>query len=135
MELLELVLHVVQLLAYKVIDEICGCGIASSNWLFAVPFHSISCMFDDASSAATTEQCLLCVLQDLAYVLATGYVAASILVSGFFIQLKALRVAPMRWISYLSYPRYAVAGIAQLELAGVTFYPPSTALLVWIAVG
>lgn len=69
-------------------------------------------------------------LQDLAYVLATGYVAASILVSGFFIQLKQLRVAPMRWLSYLSYPRYAVSGIAQLELAGVTFYPPSAPIFV-----
>ena len=62
--------------------------------------------------------------QDLAYVLATGYVAASILVSGFFIQIAQLKVAPMRWISYLSYPRYAVQGIAQIELSGVIFYPP-----------
>ncbi|KAK9802008.1 hypothetical protein WJX73_010401 [Symbiochloris irregularis] len=71
--------------------------------------------------------------QDLAYVLATGYVAASILVSGFFIRLHDLKVAPMYWISFLSYPRYAVSGTAQLELTGVLFYPASAAIGILLA--
>ena len=39
--------------------------------------------------------------------LATGYVGLSILLSGFFVRPSQLRVAPLLWLSYLSYPRWA----------------------------
>ena len=44
-------------------------------------------------------------LQDMAYVLATGYVGLSILLSGFFVRPSQLKVAPLLWLSYISYPR------------------------------
>ena len=47
------------------------------------------------------------VLQDIAYVLATGYVGLSILLSGFFVRPSQLKVAPLLWLSYISYPRWA----------------------------
>ena len=46
-------------------------------------------------------------LQDIAYVLATGYVGLSILLSGFFVRPSQLKVAPLLWLSYISYPRWA----------------------------
>jgi hypothetical protein len=45
--------------------------------------------------------------QDLAYVLATGYVAASILLSGFFLLIDDMKLAVMRGLSYLSYTKRA----------------------------
>ena len=44
--------------------------------------------------------------QDLAYVLATGYVAASILLSGFYLRVADMKLAVMRGLSYLSYTKY-----------------------------
>ena len=43
--------------------------------------------------------------QDLAYVLATGYVAASILLSGFYLRIGDMRRAFMRGLSWLSYTK------------------------------
>ena len=43
--------------------------------------------------------------QDLAYVLATGYVAASILLSGFYLRINDMKLAFMRGLSYLSYTK------------------------------
>jgi hypothetical protein len=43
--------------------------------------------------------------QDLAYVLATGYVAASILLSGFYLRIDDMKLAFMRGLSYLSYTK------------------------------
>lgn len=47
--------------------------------------------------------------QDLAYVLATGYVAASILLSGFYLRIDDMKLAFMRGLSYLSYTKCAAA--------------------------
>ena len=44
--------------------------------------------------------------QDMAYILATGYVGASILLAGFIIRPDMLQVKPMLWLSYVSYPRW-----------------------------
>jgi len=43
--------------------------------------------------------------QDLAYVLATGYVAISILLSGFYLRIDDMKLALMRGLSYLSYTK------------------------------
>ena len=48
--------------------------------------------------------------QDLAYVLATGYVAASILLSGFYLRVGDMKLAVMRSLSYLSYTKCAGPG-------------------------
>ncbi len=45
--------------------------------------------------------------QDLAYVLATGYVASSILLSGFYLRVTDMSLALMRSLSYLSYTKCA----------------------------
>jgi len=45
--------------------------------------------------------------QDLAYVLACGYVALSLLLSGFYMRTGELRIRPLVWLSYASYPRRA----------------------------
>ena len=47
--------------------------------------------------------------QDLAYVLATGYVAASILLSGFYLRVGDMRLSVMRALSWLSYTKCALA--------------------------
>ena len=44
-------------------------------------------------------------MQDMAYVLATGYVSMCILLSGVFIRKTEYKVAPMNWLSYISYTR------------------------------
>ncbi len=45
--------------------------------------------------------------QDMAYTVSTAVVSASILLSGFFIRASAYKVAPLVWLSYLSFPRHA----------------------------
>ena len=60
-------------------------------------------------------------VQDLAYVLATSYVATSILLSGFYIRIRDMRVSVMRGLAYLSYTKYAMQGVSRLELLGRTF--------------
>lgn len=45
--------------------------------------------------------------QDLAYILATGYVALSLLLSGFYLRLNEFKLRPLVWLSYISYPRCA----------------------------
>ena len=37
--------------------------------------------------------------------LATGYVGLSILLSGVFVRPSQLKIAPLLWLSYISYPR------------------------------
>ena len=44
-------------------------------------------------------------LQDIAYVLATGYVGLSILLSGVFVRPSQLKIPPLLWLYYISYPR------------------------------
>ena len=53
------------------------------------------------------------------------YVSLSLLVAGFFVQLSHLTIAPMHWLSFVSYPRFAITGLSRLELHGVIYYPPS----------
>lgn len=50
---------------------------------------------------------IVCFGQDLAYILAVGYVAVSILLSGFFVRPTQLVISPLLWLSYISYPRSA----------------------------
>lgn len=50
--------------------------------------------------------------QDLAYVLATGYVAASILLSGFYLRIDDMKLAVMRGLSYLSYTKCVPQSVA-----------------------
>ena len=59
--------------------------------------------------------------QDLAYVLATGYVASSILLSGFYLRTRDMQLRVMRVLSHLSYTKYAMEGVAQIELRGQTW--------------
>jgi len=70
--------------------------------------------------------------QDLAFVLAVSYVAISILLGGFYAPLKDIKIAPLRWMSYLSYPRYTFQGMVRNELFQDRYRPQgclSTALL------
>ena len=56
--------------------------------------------------------------------------ATSILLSGFYIRIKDMKVSVMRGLSYLSYTKYAMQGVSRLELAGRLFDSsscPSTA--------
>lgn len=61
----------------------------------------------------------------MAYVLATGYVAASILLSGFYLRIKEIKVGFIRGLSWLSYTRYAMQGAGKIELQG-RVWDPST---------
>ena len=60
-------------------------------------------------------------LQDMAYVLATGYVASSILLSGFYLRIKAIKIGFIRALSWLSYTKYAMFSMGRIELAGRTW--------------
>ena len=44
-------------------------------------------------------------MQDMAYILAVGYVGVSILLCGLFVRPSQLKIRPLLWLSYLSYPR------------------------------
>lgn len=59
--------------------------------------------------------------QDLAYVLATGYVASSILLAGFYMRIGDMNLQFLRYFSYLSYTKYAMEGVAHLELRGMLY--------------
>jgi len=61
--------------------------------------------------------------QDLAFVLAVSYVAISILLGGFYAPLKDIKIAPLRWLSYLSYPRYTFQGMVRNELLPDKYRP------------
>ena len=41
----------------------------------------------------------------MAYILAVGYVGVSILLCGLFVRPSQLKIRPLLWLSYLSYPR------------------------------
>ena len=53
--------------------------------------------------------------------LATGYVASSILLSGFYLRTRDMQLRVMRVLSHLSYTKYAMEGVAQVELRGQTW--------------
>ena len=36
------------------------------------------------------------------------YVSLSLLTAGFFVRISALKIAPMRWLSFISFPRSAL---------------------------
>jgi hypothetical protein len=57
--------------------------------------------------------------QDLAYVLATGYVAASILLSGFYLRVADMRLAVMRGLSWLSYTKCARSPLSASPVLGL----------------
>jgi hypothetical protein len=63
------------------------------------------------------EQCF-CFLQDMAYVLSTGYVAFCILLSGFFIRIKDVSIGFIKALSWASYPKFSMMALARLELIG-----------------
>lgn len=54
--------------------------------------------------------------QDVAYVLAIAYVSLSILLGGFYIRISEVPFKVLRYMSYLSYPRFALQGLAINEL-------------------
>ena len=62
-------------------------------------------------------------MQDMAYVLATGYVASSILLSGFYIRIKAIKIGFIRALSWLSYTKYAMQGMGRIELHNRSWDP------------
>ena len=79
-------------------------------------------------NALVAVQCVvLCVYltpnQDIAFVLATSYVAISILLGGFYIPIEMITIAPLRWLSYLSYPRYTLNGLARNDMGPVKYRP------------
>ncbi|KAK9834135.1 hypothetical protein WJX81_001128 [Elliptochloris bilobata] len=66
----------------------------------------------------------LVAIQDLAYILATGYVALSLLLAGFYLRVGEFKLRPLVWLSYISYPRWTLQGMARVELGGHVFNPP-----------
>ena len=62
-------------------------------------------------------------LQDMAYTLATGYVASSILLSGFYLRISAIKYAFCRGLSWLSYTKYAMQAMGRIELLGRVWSP------------
>lgn len=67
-------------------------------------------------------------MQDMAYTLATGYVAASILLSGFYLRISAIKIGFIRALSWASYTKYAMQAMGRIELLG-RVWSPSTCTL------
>ena len=65
-------------------------------------------------------------LQDLAFAAGTGYTAINILVVDFYIRYDELKIAPMKWLSWISYARYALQGLAYNEYHGRSFKTASS---------
>ena len=63
--------------------------------------------------------------QDMAYMHAVGYSTLGILLMGFWIRIRLIRVHPLRWLSYIFYHRWALAGFSYNELAGRRFFYPA----------
>jgi ATP-binding cassette subfamily G (WHITE) protein 2 len=59
----------------------------------------------------------------MAYVLATGYVASSILLSGFYLRISAIKIGFIRALSWLSYTKYAMQAMGRIQLLGATWDP------------
>ena len=53
--------------------------------------------------------------------MATGYVTASILLSGFYIRINQISIGFLRALSWATYTKYALFGVARLELSGVVW--------------
>ena len=71
--------------------------------MFSPPFFSIS--------------------QDIAYVLAVAYVTVSILLGGFYIRIFEIPFAILRYVSFLSYPRFTLQGLAINEMKDDVYKP------------
>ncbi|EIE27766.1 hypothetical protein COCSUDRAFT_45983 [Coccomyxa subellipsoidea C-169] len=101
---------VIASIPFVIINSLCGCLCAYGLAGLRLSAHAVFCVW-------------LTPNQDLAYVLATGYVAASILLSGFYLRIDDMKLAVMRGLSYLSYTKYAMEAVSKLELSGIV-YPP-----------
>ena len=53
--------------------------------------------------------------------MATGYVTASILLSGFYIRINQISIGFLRALSWATYTKYALFGVARLELSGLVW--------------
>ena len=62
-------------------------------------------------------------MQDMAYTVATGYVATSILLSGFYLRISAIKYAVIRGLSWASYTKYAMQAMGRIELLGRMWGP------------
>ena len=62
--------------------------------------------------------------QDMAYMNAVGYSTLGILLMGFWIRIRLIRIPPLRWLSYIFYHRWALVGFSENELTGRRFFYP-----------
>ena len=59
----------------------------------------------------------------MAYTIATGYVALSILLVGFYIRISAIKAGFVRGLSWLTYTKYSVQAMGRIELLGRVWGP------------
>ena len=58
------------------------------------------------AACSHSKECDSChAVQDMAYIVAVAYVGMSILLCGLFVRPSQLKIRPLLWLSYLSYPR------------------------------
>lgn len=55
---------------------------------------------------------------------AVGYMTLGILLMGFWIRIRLIRVKPLQWLSHIFYHRWALQGFTYNELAGRRFFYP-----------
>ncbi|BDA42962.1 ABC transporter G family member 22 [Coccomyxa sp. Obi] len=120
---------VIASIPFVIINSLCGCLCAYGLAGLRLSAHAVllNLCITALQSMISIQLQVFCVWltpnQDLAYVLATGYVAASILLSGFYLRIDDMKLAVMRGLSYLSYTKYAMEAVSKLELSGI-LYPP-----------
>lgn len=65
-------------------------------------------------------------MQDVAFALGVAYTAMCVLVTDFFITYSELRILPMKWLSWISFTRYALQGLTNLEYGNTEFAQPGS---------
>ncbi|CAL5218719.1 g432 [Coccomyxa viridis] len=122
--------HMTASLPFIIVNTLCGAlaayGFAGLRYSpAAILLYSVILVLQSLIAIQVMVFCVyVSANQDIAYVLATGYVGLSILLSGFFVRPSQLKIAPLLWLSYISYPRWCFAGLAQNEEGGRLYWSP-----------
>ncbi|KAK9791189.1 hypothetical protein WJX73_005888 [Symbiochloris irregularis] len=64
--------------------------------------------------------------QDVAFALGVAYVSLCVLVTDFFINYSELKILPAKWVSWISFTRYALQGLARLQYDNTVFAEPGS---------
>ena len=80
------------------------------------------------TSLCATQVLVLCVYsvssQDIAFATGIGTAALGSLLMGYLVRIKRIPSAPLKWLSYLIFHRWAFSGLTRAEMQGRRFFYP-----------